>query len=153
MAKQFWTALYTLHLLMIPDPLCAMVLTVYQTWQCPMSKSWFLGFSFSKPIGKMKGISFLELESTMCQTGLIKKTNWFPDNPVGICRSSTLKRKATFFKLPFFWRRVYTNEYGVICRFLMTPGHDPDPGPQEKPTKKSCVSFETECNTIQSIHM
>ena len=28
------------------------------------------------------------------------------------------------------------------------PGsHDPDPGPQEKSTKKSCVSFETECST------
>ncbi len=26
------------------------------------------------------------------------------------------------------------------------PGsHDPDPGPQEESTKKSCVSFETEC--------
>ena len=23
--------------------------------------------------------------------------------------------------------------------------HDPDPGPQEKAMKKSCVSFETEC--------
>ncbi len=27
------------------------------------------------------------------------------------------------------------------------PGsHDPDPGPQEKSMKKSCVSFETECS-------
>ncbi len=26
------------------------------------------------------------------------------------------------------------------------PGsHDPDPGPQKKSMKKSCVSFETEC--------
>ena len=32
---------------------------------------------------------------------------------------------------------MYTSESGVI--------HDPDPGPQEKSMKKSCVSFETEC--------
>ncbi len=26
------------------------------------------------------------------------------------------------------------------------PGqHDPDPGPQEKSTMKSCISFETQC--------
>ncbi len=59
--------------------------------------------------------------------------------------SSTLflKRNTTYWKLPFFWRRVYTSESGVISH---DPGsHDPDPGPQEKSTKKSCVSFETEC--------
>ncbi len=29
------------------------------------------------------------------------------------------------------------------------PGlHDPDPGPQEKSTNKSCVSFETECSQL-----
>ncbi len=29
------------------------------------------------------------------------------------------------------------------------PGsHEPDPGPQEKSTKKSCVSFETECRFL-----
>ncbi len=29
------------------------------------------------------------------------------------------------------------------------PGsHDPDPGPQENSMKKSCVSFESECNLL-----
>ena len=37
---------------------------------------------------------------------------------------------------------MYTSESG----FIHDPGsHDPDPGPQEKSMKKSCVSFETEC--------
>ncbi len=50
--------------------------------------------------------------------------------------------ECTFWKLPFFWRRVYTSESGVIH----DPGsHDPDPGPREKSMKKSSVSFETEC--------
>ena len=63
----------------------------------------------------------------------------------------SLKRIATFSKLPFFCRRVYTNEYGVIHHFGNANGshdpglHDPDPGPQEKSMKKSCVSFETGC--------
>ncbi len=71
----------------------------------------------------------------------------------------SLKRNATFWKLPFFWRRVYTRESGVIHHFdnahgnnlpkTHDPGsHDPDPGPQEKSTKKSCVSFETECSSV-----
>ncbi len=62
-----------------------------------------------------------------------------------------LKRNATFWKLPFFWRRVYTSESGVI-HISHDPGsHDPDPGPQEKSMKKSCVSFETECTIHQTI--
>ncbi len=33
------------------------------------------------------------------------------------------------------------------------PGsHDPDPGPQEKSMKKSCVSFETECSQLVVIN-
>ncbi len=61
---------------------------------------------------------------------------------------------------------MYTSESGVIHHFdnaygnnlpktplenlyaeiSYDPGsHEPDPGPQEKSTKKSCVSFETEC--------
>ena len=42
---------------------------------------------------------------------------------------------------------MYTNEYGgVNVQISHDPGsHDPEPGPQEKSTKKSCVSFETEC--------
>ena len=33
------------------------------------------------------------------------------------------------------------------------PGsHDPDPGPQEKSTKKSCVSFGKECMIDQTFH-
>ncbi len=51
----------------------------------------------------------------------------------------SLKRIATFLKLRFFWRTVY-------MQISYDPGlHDPDPGPQEKSKKKSCVSFETEC--------
>ncbi len=35
-----------------------------------------------------------------------------------------------------------------------TGSHDPDPGPQEKSMKKSCVSFETECriNDLTGAH-
>ncbi len=75
-----------------------------------------------------------------------------------------LKRNATFWKLPFFWRRVYTSESGIIHHFdnahgnnlpkapFHDPGsHDPDPGPQEKSMKKSCVSFETECIMMSNI--
>ncbi len=45
-----------------------------------------------------------------------------------------------------------TSESAVIQKTYMQishdPGsHDPDPGPQEKSMKKSCVSFETECKT------
>ncbi len=31
-----------------------------------------------------------------------------------------------------------------------TRSYDPDPGPHEKSTKKSCVSFETECTSYSS---
>ena len=32
------------------------------------------------------------------------------------------------------------------------PGsHDPDPGPQGKSTKKSCISFETQCKSIPHV--
>ncbi len=31
-----------------------------------------------------------------------------------------LKRNATFWKLPFFWRRVYTGESGVMTLTLGT---------------------------------
>ncbi len=64
----------------------------------------------------------------------------------------SLIRIATFFKLPVFWRRAYTNEYGVIH----DPGsQDPDPGRQEKSMKNSCVSFDTECifHPKQSLNM
>ncbi len=49
---------------------------------------------------------------------------------------------------------MYPSECGVIHHFNNAHGmqishdpglHDPDPGPQEKSMKKSCVSFETEC--------
>ncbi len=51
------------------------------------------------------------------------------------------KRNATFLKLRFFWRRVYTSESGVMHHF------DPHPGPQEKSTEKSCVSFGKDCKS------
>ena len=36
---------------------------------------------------------------------------------------------------------------GLYMQISHDPGsHDPDPGPQEKSMKKSCVSFETECS-------
>ncbi len=44
------------------------------------------------------------------------------------CNTLSLKRIATFLKLRLVRRRVYTNVYGVICRFLMTPGHMMSPG-------------------------
>ncbi len=35
---------------------------------------------------------------------------------------------------------------GLYMQIFHDPGsHDPDPGPQEKSMKKSCVSFEAEC--------
>ena len=74
------------------------------------------------------------------------------DSWLVICLWCTLflKRNATFWTLPFFQRRVYTSESGLIfldevfwklfrkpiCRFPMI---------QEKSMKKSCVSFEIEC--------
>ena len=82
-------------------------------------------------------------------------------NDLFLLSTLSLKRNATFWKLTFFWRRVYTIESGVIYgRSLIfdrmhishDPGsHDPDPGPQEKSMKKSCVSFETECISRSSI--
>ncbi len=60
------------------------------------------------------------------------------------------KRNATFLKLCFFWRRVYTNESGVMHDPRL---HDPDPGPQEKSTEKSCVSFGKDCNRVCDIRM
>ncbi len=43
----------------------------------------------------------------------IKKTGFCLNGP-GFRSTLFSKRKATFFKLPFFWRRVYTSESGVI---------------------------------------
>ena len=61
------------------------------------------------------------------------------------------KRNATFLKLAFFWRRVYTSESGAIHDPRL---HDPDPGPQDKSTKKSCVSFGKDCTmTIVVCHV
>ena len=34
------------------------------------------------------------------------------------------KRNATFLKLPFFWRRVYASEYGVIHHFDNAHGNN-----------------------------
>ena len=36
-----------------------------------------------------------------------------PDQETNLLHSVS-KEKQRFFKLPFFWRRMYTNEYGVI---------------------------------------
>ncbi len=41
----------------------------------------------------------------------------------------------------FFWRRVYRSESGDSRL------HDPDPGPQEKSTEKSCISFGKDCKS------
>ncbi len=54
-----------------------------------------------------------------------------------------LKRNATFWKLPFFLEVAFL--FGEECIPVNLGLHDPDPGPQEKSMKKSCVSFETEC--------
>ncbi len=61
------------------------------------------------------------------------------------------KRNATFLKLHFFWSGVYTSESGVMHHFDSAHDprvHDPDPGPQEKSTEKSCVSFGKNCTTM-----
>ena len=48
-----------------------------------------------------------------------------------------LKRNATFWMLPFFWRRVYTSESGVICRFPMIQDHMTlTLGPRKNPRRK-----------------
>ncbi len=66
-----------------------------------------------------------------------------------LCGSTLrLKRIAIFLKLPFFWRRVYTNEYGVMQISYDPRLHDPDPGPLEKSRKKSCVSFQTSSESV-----
>ncbi len=41
---------------------------------------------------------------------------------------------------------MYTSESGVMQISHDPRLHDPDPGPQEKSTEKSCVSFGKDCN-------
>ncbi len=54
------------------------------------------------------------------------------------------KRNATFLKLHFFWRRVYTSESRkLICRFLMTPGYMTlTLGPRKNPWRKVAFLLE-----------
>ena len=83
-------------------------------------------------------------------------TNW--SKPITMsCHCHDLMKKiivtilSTFLKLPFFGEECIpmNMQLYIISTILMVTTyqkpHDPDSRPQEKSTKKCCVSFETEC--------
>ncbi len=56
------------------------------------------------------------------------------------CAKYTLsQKKRNIFEVAFLLEKSVYHDPG---------SHDSDPGPQEKSMKKSCVSFETECRSL-----
>ena len=53
------------------------------------------------------------------------------------------QKNRNSFEVAFILEKIV---YQWIWGYTYDPmSHDPDPGPPEKSTKKSCISFETEC--------